>query len=137
MSNKESFQGGDFSNSDMLRPNLSQDYEPKFIESGDHEALALELTSKSKETAYQTIKLWVRKKDNLPVKAQYFATSGKLLRSTLYSDYKEFQPGFTRPAKLVMTNETVKNRQSELLLLKLKTGGVIPDGRFALNDLGK
>jgi outer membrane lipoprotein-sorting protein len=137
MSNRESFQGGDFSNADMLRPNLSQDYEPKVIESGDPEAVALELTSKTKETAYQTIKLWLRKKDTLPLKAQYFATSGKLLRSTRFSDYKEFQPGHVRPAKVLMTNETVKNRHSELELLKLDTKVELPDGRFVLNDLGK
>ncbi len=137
MSSKESFQGGDFSNADMLRPNLSQDYTPKLIESGDPETEALELISKTKETAYQTIKLWLKKKDALPVRAQYFATSGKLLRSTHFSDYKEFQPGYVRPAKLVMTNETVKNRQSELNLLKLKVDADIPDGRFVLSDLGK
>lgn len=137
MSNRESFQGGDFSNADMLRPNLSVDYTPKFLDDADKEVHALELASKSKETAYQTIKLWVRKKDGLPVKAQYFATSGKLMRTTAFSDYKEFQPGLVRPAKVVMVNETVKNRQSELVLVKLKAGVTIPDARFVLNDLGK
>lgn len=136
MSSKDSFQGGDFSNADMLRPNLSADYIPAFAPE-EPDAFVLDLTSKTKETAYHTIKLWLRKKDSLPIKAQYFATSGKLLRSTTYSDYKEFQPGYVRPAKLVMTNETVKNRQSELNLLKLKVGGDIPDARFVLSDLGK
>ncbi len=137
MSNRESFQGGDFSNADMLRSNLGADYTPKLVDEADKTLFALELTSKSKETAYQTVKLWVRRPDFLPVRAQYFGTSGKLMRSTVFSEYQTFQTGYVRPAKVVMVNETVKNRQSELMILKLKTKVEIPDGRFVLSDLGK
>lgn len=137
MSNRESFQGGDFSNADMLRSSFSADYQAKLTPGAEKDVYALELTSKSKETAYQAIKLWLRKSDYLPVRAQYFGTSGKLMRSTQFSDYREFQPGYVRPAKVLMVNETVKNRQSELVILKLKTEAEIPDARFVLGDLGK
>ncbi len=53
----------------------------------------LELKAKSAETSYDAIKLWVRKSDLQPVKGQYFGTSGQMIRSAEFSDYKELRQG--------------------------------------------
>ena len=88
-----------------------------FLRSGSG---ALELKAKSQETAYEVIKLWLRKSDGLPVKAQYFGTSGQMLRSAEFTDYQEFEKGYLRPAKVVMRNELVKARRSELVMKTVK-----------------
>lgn len=137
MANRESFQGGDFNNADILRVSYSKDYAGKLVASEVPETWALELKAKSQETAYDAIKLWLRKSDGLPVKAQYFGTSGQMLRSAEFSDLTEFEKGYQRPAKVVMRNELVKSRRSELVVKSLKRGVEAPPQRFTQTDLGR
>jgi outer membrane lipoprotein-sorting protein len=137
MANRESFQGGDFNNADVLRVNYSRDYTAKRVASDVPDTWALELKAKSQETAYDAIKLWLRKSDGLPVKGQYFGTSGQMLRSAEFSDFVEFEKGYVRPAKIVMRNELVKSRRSELVLKSLKRGVEAPAQRFTQSDLGR
>jgi hypothetical protein len=79
----------------------------------------------------------MRKKDQMPLRGQYFGTSGQMLRSAEFSGFKEFQKGYTRPAKVVMQNELVKARKSELVIQKLELGVSPPPQRFTQTDLGR
>ncbi|MDY7226780.1 outer membrane lipoprotein-sorting protein [Hyalangium rubrum] len=137
VANRDSFQGGDFNNADILRVGYAKDYAAKLVASDVPDTWALELKAKSPETAYDAIKLWLRKSDGLPVKGQYFGTSGQMLRSAEFSEYTEFEKGYTRPAKVVMRNELVKSRRSELVLKSLKRGVEAPPQRFTQADLGR
>jgi outer membrane lipoprotein-sorting protein len=137
VANRDSFQGGDFNNADILRVNYTKDYTGKLVPSDVPETWLLELKAKSPETAYDAIKLWLRKSDRLPVKAQYFGTSGQMLRSAEFSDYQELEKGYTRPAKVVMHNELVKSRRSELVVKSMKRGVDAPPQRFTQTDLGR
>jgi len=137
VANRDNFQGGDFNNADILRVSYSKDYTGKLVPSDVPDTWLLELKAKSPETAYDAIKLWLRKPDGLPVKGQYFGTSGQMLRSAEFSDYAEFEKGYTRPAKVVMRNELVKNRRSELVVKTLKRGVDAPPQRFTQSDLGR
>jgi outer membrane lipoprotein-sorting protein len=137
IANRDSFQGGDFNNADILRVNYAKDYTAKLVPSTVADTWALELKAKNPDTAYDSIKLWVRKSDGLPVKGQYFGTSGQLQRSAEFSDYQELDKGYTRPTKVTMKNELVKTRRSELLFKSLKRNVEIPAQRFTQSDLGK
>ena len=137
IANRDSFQGGDFNNADILRVNYSKDYTAKLVPSTVADTWALELKAKNADTAYDSIKLWLRKSDGLPVKGQYFGTSGQLLRSAEFSDYQEFDKGYSRPAKVIMRNELVKTRRSELLFKALQRNVQIPAQRFTQSDLGR
>ena len=114
IANRDNFQGGDFNNADVLRVNYSADYDGKLIASDVADAYCVELKAKHKETSYDSIKLWLRKSDYQPLKGQYFGTSGQMIRSATFSEHKEFEKGFTRPALIVMQNELVKARKSEM-----------------------
>ena len=81
---------------------------------------ALELKAKNAETAYDAIKLWLRKKDGMPVKGEYYGTSGQMLRSAEFTGYTEFDKGYSRPAKVVMRNELVKARRTSSVLSGLR-----------------
>lgn len=137
IANRDSFQGGDFNNADVLRVNYQLDYTGKIIPSDSEDTYCLELKAKSAETAYDSIKLYLRKSDLQPVKGQYFGTSGQLIRSAAFSDYQEFEKGYTRPGKVLMQNELVKSRKTELVTKRITLKVDVPVQRFTQSDLGK
>ncbi len=137
IANRESFQGGDFNNADVLRVNYTADYTARVVPCDVAEAHCLELKAKHAETSYDAIKLWLRKSDAQPLKGQYFGTSGKLLRSATFAEYKELDKGYTRPTHIVMKNEVVPARRSEMRILSLKLQVDAPPQRFTQGDLGK
>jgi outer membrane lipoprotein-sorting protein len=137
IANRESFQGGDFNNADVLRVNYSVDYDGTLAPSDVPDTYCLKLKAKNAETSYDAITLWVRKADLLPVKGQYFGTSGKLIRSAEFLEVKELQKGFSRPTRIVMHNELVAARKSEMVLHTMKLDVDLPAQRFTQTDLGK
>jgi outer membrane lipoprotein-sorting protein len=137
IANRDSFQGGDFNNADVLRVNYTADYTGTLVDSDVPDAYCLKLKAKSAETSYDAITLYLRKSDGLPLKGLYYGTSGQLLRSAVFSDLKEFDKGYSRPGKVVMQNELVKARKSELLFMDLKLNVEAPTQRFQQADLGK
>lgn len=137
IASRDNFQGGDFNNADVLRVNYAADYTGTLIPSDVPETWLLQLKAKNPDTAYDSIKLYLRKSDQQPVKGQYFGTSGQMIRSAEFSDHKEFDKGYTRPAKVVMKNELVKTRKSEMVMKTVKLNVETPAQRFTQADLGK
>jgi outer membrane lipoprotein-sorting protein len=137
IANRDSFQGGDFNNADVLRVNYAADYTATLSPSTVPDSYAVELKSKTPETAYDRIRLVVRKSDLQPLKGEYFGTSGQMIRSATFSAHKEFEKGFTRPARIVMQNEVVKARKTELVMKSFKLDVEAPPQRFMQADLGK
>ncbi|MBM3383267.1 MAG: outer membrane lipoprotein-sorting protein [Betaproteobacteria bacterium] len=137
IANRDSFQGGDFNNADVLRVNYKADYNAALAASEKPDLWLIELKAKNSSTSYDAIKLWMRKSDSMPVRGEYYGTSGKILRSAEFSEYKEFSKGYRRPAKVLMKNELIKERSTELLTQSMKVEVSFPDQRFTLPDLGK
>ncbi len=71
------------------------------------------------------------------MKGQYFGTSGQMIRSAEFTDHREFDKGYVRPAKVVMKNELVKARKSQMVMKSLKLNIDPPAQRFTQSDLGK
>ncbi len=137
VANRDSFQGGDFNNADVLRVNYSADYTGKLAPTDVPDTYLLDLKAKTTNTAYDSIKLWVKKADFQPVKGQYFGSSGQMIRSAEFSDYRELDKGYVRPAKVLMKNELVKARYSTMDLSELKLAVDAPPQRFTQADLGR
>jgi outer membrane lipoprotein-sorting protein len=137
IANRESFQGGDFNNADVLRVNYSVDYAGTLAPSDLEGTWCVQLKARNAETAYDAITLYFRKADLMPVKGRYFGTSGKLIRSADFDQVKELQRGFVRPARVVMHNELVQARQSELVMKTMRLDVEVPAQRFSQTDLGK
>ena len=136
LATRESFQGGDFSNGDMLRVNYRVDYTAKLVVSGDDQLWALDLAAKSDEATYTRIKLWMSKDKRLPVRAEYYAASGKLLRSATFGDVKTFH-GVEVPTRITMRNELATKRFSEMFILDRKINVEVPEQTFVLDSLGR
>jgi outer membrane lipoprotein-sorting protein len=137
IANRDSFQGGDFNNADVLRVNYAADYAGSLVPSDVPDTFCVQLKARHAETAYDAITLYVRKKDLLPVRARYFASSGKLLRTAEFSDVKQFAPGYSRPAKVVMRNELLPARSSTMVLRSIDLKAEAPPQRFTQSDLGR
>ena len=136
LASRESFQGGDFNNGDVLRVNYVADYNAKLIPAEDDKLWLLDLTAKSKEAAYDHIKLWMTKDKQQPAKAEYYAASGKILRSAKFEDVKIFH-GLERPAHMTMRNELATKRFTEMMWLDLKLDLDVPAQKFVVDDLGR
>lgn len=136
LASRESFQGGDFNNGDVLRVNYVADYNAKLIPAEDDKLWLLDLTAKSKEAAYDHIKLWMSKDKQQPAKAEYYAASGKILRSAKFEDVKSFH-GLERPAHMTMRNELATKRYTEMMWLDLKLDLDVPAQKFVVDDLGR
>ena len=137
ISNRDTFQGGDFSNGDILRNNLSLDYIPELNPKCDPNLYCLELTAKGQESTYRYMSLWLQKSDFLPVQAEYFDNKRRLLRVASFKNPREFGKGFKRPTQIELVNALSQHRKSVLTIDKLELDAEIPDARFSKSDLGK
>ena len=83
---------GDASNGDVARTNYSADYTPTIYATeklGQTECHVLELTAKRKGATYQRILYWLRAEDARPVRAEFYLTSGKHIKSATFDDYAQ------------------------------------------------
>lgn len=137
VASRDSFMGGDFNNSDIVRVNYVADYNAVLVDDLDPAALCAQLTAKHPGVAYDQIHLCLSRSDAQPTRARYFAQSGKLLRSAVFSDLKDFGNGLLRPAAIVMKNEVQTARQSTITWSAFAVVDAIPPSRFAVSDLGR
>lgn len=137
MASRDSFQGGDFNNADVLRTNYARDYTAQVVEDpSTPDAYLLELKAKTEDAAYDRIKLWVARADTMPLKGEFYTASGKLLRAAEFTEVKSFN-GLRRPARVVMRNMVATKRHSELVYDTFDTSVKPAAGRFVLDDLGR
>jgi outer membrane lipoprotein-sorting protein len=81
---------GDASNGDVARTNYAADYTPVYVRSekaGADDCYVLNLTARRKGATYQRILYWVRVHDDRPVKAEFYLTSGKLIKSATFDEF--------------------------------------------------
>ena len=135
MASRDSFQGGDFNNADVLRVNYVADYSVVFApEPG--EAWVLDLQAKNPDAAYDKIRLWIDKKSELPLRGEYYTQSGKLLRTAEFSEVRTFGD-IVRPAKILMKNMLAQQRFSTLVVHSYNTHVTPKTTQFILDNLGR
>ncbi len=138
LANRESFQGGDFNNADVLRVKYQADYTGSVTtDPALPNTWLVELKAKAgANAAYDHMKLWMRKTDLMPVQGEYYTASGKMLRKAEFGDYRAFAT-LTRPGKIVMKNMLATARWSEMRWDSLNTSINPAPTKFVLDDLGK
>jgi outer membrane lipoprotein-sorting protein len=136
ISPKQEFHGGDFSNSDILRVNLAEDYVPVLLASKAPDEWLLELTAKNDEVAYHRIRYAIRKKDFMPLRQEFFTASGKLVRKLELSAPKAFGKHI-RPSFYVMKNMLVPARRTEMEWTRFTVKDFDDDSLFQQSSLGR
>jgi outer membrane lipoprotein-sorting protein len=84
---------GDASNGDVARTNYAVDYTPAYVRTekvGAEECYVLDLTAKRKGSTYQRILYWLRVQDARPVRAEFYLTSGKHIKSATFDQYLQY-----------------------------------------------
>lgn len=105
---------GDVANGDIARANFSGDYEPELIDTvtiKNKAIYVLNLIAKDEKVTYHRVKLWVTKETFYPLKGEFYAFSGKLLKICYYTKYKKVL-GKMRPTRLVLDNPVVKGKRT-------------------------
>jgi len=105
---------GQVSNGDVARVVYALDYKAKLLleeEIDKIEYLKLELIAKSNQAPYNKILLWAEKEGFKPRKAEFYAASGKLLKTAFYKGYTQVM-GKERPLILEIDDELRENEYS-------------------------
>ncbi|MEO0092897.1 MAG: outer membrane lipoprotein-sorting protein [candidate division WOR-3 bacterium] len=130
---RQSIMGSDFSYDDFIENRKLQDiYDIKFL--GIDTALnktcfKLELTAKVPDVNYYTRKVWVDTLAYLPIRAEYYAKSDKLMKEITISDFQKFG-NRNFPTKIKMVNKLRQNTYTELTLKDIKIDVPIPTKFF-------
>ncbi len=125
---------GEAANGDISRMRWSGDYEVK-IEKQEPKAWILFLTANKKGLTYDKIRLWVAKDQFRPLKAEYLALSGDVLKNARFEDYKQME-GTERPGTLVITDAKRKTQTTTLTISEVKKAS-FPEAIFQESSLGE
>ncbi|MEN7531203.1 outer membrane lipoprotein-sorting protein [Cupriavidus sp. DL-D2] len=100
---------GQASNGDVISANFAADYTARFeanesVQDGDRKtrkSVRLHLGARTSEATYHHVRLWLDAGNNHPIKAQFHADSGRLLKTVYYRRYQH-QLGGLRPTEQVI-----------------------------------
>lgn len=122
---------GQVANGDLARANFSGDYTAKLLRTelvDGHAHHVLELTAAARGVTYPKVVYWVRADNNHPYKAEFFALSGRLLKTCMYENFAQLG-GRLRPTRLVMADALKGSDQSVLEYSEL-VARELPDRMF-------
>ncbi len=127
---------GQASNGDVVKVQFSYDYSSVLsgeetiqdIDSQSIKCFRLNLTAKRSGATYNKLTLWVGQGTYYPVKAEFFALSGKKLKTAFYSDPKEME-GHIVITKMTIYDEIIKDNYTTMEYMDLKIADV-PDKYF-------
>lgn len=107
---------GQVANGDLARANFSGDYNPGLAGAAEVDGVpahVLDLTAVDRSVTYAKVKYWVSQKDARPLQAEFYALSGRLLKTCHYENFLELA-GRLRPTRLVMVDALKKGDKSVL-----------------------
>lgn len=108
---------GEVANGDIARTNFAADYNAKIIGNekvGSSDCYKLELTAKHKDVTYNKLWYWVDKSNFFPIRATFFALSGKPLKHANYMDFK-INLGRPTMTRLVISDQLQPHKKSQLM----------------------
>ena len=121
----QSVVGGVFNNSDILRLDYAAEYfVEKIEEPNDKEQLSdkyiLHLKAKTKNVAYDKLKMWVDKEKVLPTKIECLTEASMLIKTIHYKETKDFGDKIVRPSVIETDSPLYKGYKSVMIFAKIK-----------------
>jgi outer membrane lipoprotein-sorting protein len=107
---------GQVANGDLARANFAGDYEPKLLrkEKIDGETYqVLQLDAVDNWVTYRRVLYWVNDINYRPHKTEFYALSGRLLKTAVYQEFQNLG-GETRPTRLVVEDALRRGNRSVL-----------------------
>ena len=131
----QSIVGGVFNNADIMRLDYSVEYDAvKLDESGKE--YVLDLKAKTRTVSYDSLKMWVIKKNSIVEKVECYAASGKLIKTLDFKQVKDFGGGVVRPAVIETTSPLYRGYRSIMIYSNIKRKR-FPDEVFTLDYLSR
>jgi len=115
----QSVVGGVFNNADILALDYAAEYHVEKVEEKGMDFL-LSLKAKTKDVAYDRLKLWADREKKLPTKIECLTESGMLIKTLYFKDVKEFGGGIVRPALIETDSPLYKGYKSVMIYAKIK-----------------
>jgi outer membrane lipoprotein-sorting protein len=135
IASRDDFEAGDFRNADVLRVDLVHDYRVTGMkDAGD--TWILDLIASTKQAGYDRIVYTVRKSDAMPLQQEFYAASGKKLRSATFLDPVSFGK-HVRPSKVKMVNELTRGQSTDMTVQSFELVDSIPPRTFQRESLGR
>ena len=129
---------GEASNGDVARTNYSVDYSVPSMteeETNGTSAYVLELQAKDPNLSYSRVRLWVAKKDLSPIKADYYVSSGKLMKTLVFQAFGTVN-GIRMATGVEILDDVRPGRRTVMTYSKLETKR-FPEKMFQASYLGK
>ena len=115
----QSVVGGVFNNADILSLDYSAEYNvEKADESGKEHLLFLK--AKTREVAYDRLKMWIDKSKSLPTKIECLTEANMLIKTLYFKDMKDFGGGLTRPSVIETDSPLYKGYKSIMIFARIK-----------------
>jgi outer membrane lipoprotein-sorting protein len=129
---------GQVANGDLARANFVGDYEPKILHKEKIEGetyQVLQLDALDRWITYRRVLYWVNAKNARPYKAEFYALSGRLLKTAHYQAY-EALGGETRPTR-ILVEDALRKGHASVLEYSNMAGRELPDKIFTKDYLKK
>ena len=129
---------GQVANGDLARANFVGDYAPTILRSEKIEGETyhvLELNAVDKWITYRRVLYWVNAKNTRPYKAEFYALSGRLLKTAHYQSF-EALGGATRPTR-ILVEDALRKGHSSVLEYSNMAERDLPDKIFTKDYLKK
>lgn len=135
---RQSVMGSDLSYEDMMDDRkLTDIYQATVIgpdEMDNRPCWVLDLRAKTADIAYFQRKMWIDQERNIPLKEEWYAKTGKLLKQTTLSDVKKID-GRWFPTRLVYKDMLKTGAGTEFIIGEIQFNAVIPESLFSKASL--
>jgi len=132
-----SFMGSEFAYEDIASQEIEK-YTYKWIEDGTLDGKEVFITEQypidKKNSGYTRQRIWIDKKEYIPLKTEFYDRKNSLLKTLTFADYKQYLGKFWRAHSMTMVNH--QNGKSTTLTFseyKFQTG--LTDADFNKNSL--
>ena len=115
----QSVVGGVFNNADILSLDYSAEYNVEKVDESGKEHL-LFLKAKTREVAYDRLKMWIDKSKSLPTKIECLTEANMLIKTLYFKDMKDFGGGLTRPSVIETDSPLYKGYKSIMIFARIK-----------------
>lgn len=115
----QSVVGGVFNNADILNLDYSTEYTVETVTESGAEYLLL-LKAKTKNVAYDRLKMWVNKAKSIPTKIECRTEADMLIKTLYFKDVKDFGGGIVRPSITETDSPLHKGYKSVMIAANIK-----------------
>ena len=115
----QSVVGGVFNNADILNLDYAAEYNVESLKEDGKDYL-LSLKAKTREVAYDRLKMWVDKNKLLPTKIECLTEKFLLIKNLYFKDHKDFGGGLVRPSVIETDSPLYRGYKSVIIYAKIK-----------------